>query len=93
LWDAGGGNFDMETPIGHAWSRLLRRGIKLGYPETDMIQHTEKRKVNGVEQDVDVYTQGFQHATATFVDNPDLNKNAMVEFEDARGLVGTDSGV
>ncbi len=92
-WHMGGNSFDQETPIGHAWSRLQRRGINVGYPLTDMVLHTSKRKVQGVERDVDTYVQGFQHATAKFVDDPDLNPNSMVEFSDARGIVGTDSGV
>lgn len=85
-WQSSGTSFDIETPIGHAWARLLNRDIQIGPPITNITKISQN-------DEPDLYRQLFQHATAFYVDDASKNPNLIVEFTDARGIVGTDSGI
>lgn len=70
-----------DTPIARAWDRLRVRGILVGSPLGEVYALNEK-----------VLKQRFSHATASFL-NEAGNYNQAVEFHDARGIVGTESGL
>lgn len=73
------GDFDLDTPIARAWSRLSRAGHYVGKPVD-------------VEEDLnDRIVQDFQFAQASMLKND--NPNQEVSFTDARGLIGTERGL
>jgi hypothetical protein len=83
LWHSAGTNFNDDTPIARAWRRLLDRGIQLGPP----LGKEYTSVVNKMNQ------QLFLYALAEFDTNNDKNPNKAVTFYDARGIVGTESGL
>lgn len=82
VWKANGNLFDTSTPIAKAWSRLLDRDIQIGPPLGE-----EYTSVRGPRR------QMFTYALAEFDDNEERNPNKAVTFFDARGIVGTESGL
>lgn len=71
-----------DTPIGRAWARLLDRGINVGSPSGDVYKLNDKFEC-----------QEFDHATAFIEMDLDRNPNLLVDFKDARGNVGHESGL
>lgn len=74
------GNFDLGHPIARAWSRFTRADHFVGAP------------VGGMKTQLNVCSQSFQNATALMRVGDD-NPNLMVQFFDARGFVGQESGL
>ena len=74
------GTYDLNTPIARAWSRMRRKGHHLGIP-------TDSGKTQ-----MKVRSQSFQYSVALMRDEED-NKNQVVQFYDARGLIGEESGL
>lgn len=76
------GTYDENTPIARAWARMYDKGILLGHPLTD-----------AYDVGKGIMRQVFNHAYGDFDTNVENNPNKATVFYDARGVVGTESGL
>lgn len=83
MWNMHGLNLATDTPYAKAWARLHDRGIVLGPPVFEAFNRESDGKT------VMVFNGGYCEYDNNTTTNPNMNS----VFFDARGVVGTESGL
>jgi len=81
-WNRVDASLDASTAIAVAWARYTDKGATIGSPVS--AEYTRK---DGTSR------QDFQYARASFDNFEGSNPNKIVQFFDARGIVGHETGM